>query len=132
MSMMMMGNRARMTYPKQTMAQFAEWLVGQLDRPVVDQTGLTKKYDLSLEYSPESVGGMAEARWETAGFRPWLVAGTVVGGDGEEARAGRPPANSAPTLFAALQEQLGLKLEQKKGPVDLIVVDHAEKNPTEN
>jgi len=40
--------------------------------------------------------------------------------------------DAGPTLEAAVQSQLGLKLEQKKGPVDIVVVDHAEKVPTEN
>ena len=40
--------------------------------------------------------------------------------------------DAAPTLIVAVQEQLGLKLESKKGPVDILVIDHAEKVPTEN
>lgn len=125
MSMMMMNGRARITNPKQTMAQFAEWLVGQLDRPVVDQTGLTKKYDLSLEYAPESTGGRGQMGGALAMARAQMP----------PAEGGAPAADTesqAPTLFAALQEQLGLKLEQKKGPVELLVIDRLEKTPTEN
>ncbi len=43
-----------------------------------------------------------------------------------------PDGASAPSLFTAVQEQLGLKLESRKGPLDVLVVDHAEKVPTEN
>jgi uncharacterized protein (TIGR03435 family) len=122
MSMMMMPGRARISSAKQTMSQLAEWLSNQLDRPVVDQTGLTKNYALTLEYSPESVGGR--------GPMGMALPPMPSGGEG-----GTPPeadSQAAPTLFSALQEQLGLRLEQKKGPVDLLVVDHLEKTPTEN
>jgi uncharacterized protein (TIGR03435 family) len=44
----------------------------------------------------------------------------------------QPDADSGPNLFAAVQEQLGLKLEKAKGPVEILVVDHAEKVPTGN
>ena len=46
--------------------------------------------------------------------------------------AGAPDAQSGPDLFTALQEQLGLKLEKAKGPVEILVVDHAEQVPTGN
>ena len=43
-----------------------------------------------------------------------------------------PDAEPAPTLMEAVQQQLGLKLEQKKGTVDILVIDHADKTPVEN
>jgi len=46
--------------------------------------------------------------------------------------ASAPDGQSSPSLFSALQEQLGLKLEQRKGPVELLVIDHLEKVPIEN
>jgi uncharacterized protein (TIGR03435 family) len=46
--------------------------------------------------------------------------------------ASAPDAQSSPNLFTALQDQLGLKLERRKGPVDLLVIDHMEKTPIEN
>jgi uncharacterized protein (TIGR03435 family) len=54
------------------------------------------------------------------------------GGGAGGAPAGLPEAEPLPDIFGAVQAQLGLRLEPKKGPVDLIVVDHAEKTPTEN
>jgi uncharacterized protein (TIGR03435 family) len=122
MSMMFMNGRARISGSKQTMAQFAEWLVNQLNRPVVDQTGLTKKYDLTLDYAPESLGG----RGPMGGVPP----SAPPGGDG--GAPAEADSQAAPGLFTALQEQMGLKLEQKKGAVDLLVVDHLEKTPTDN
>jgi len=46
--------------------------------------------------------------------------------------ASTPDGPSNPNLFSALQEQLGLRLEQRKGPVELLVIDHLEKVPIEN
>ena len=69
---------------------------------VVDQTGLTGEYQIQLHWAPGSAGSDA-------------------------------PADAvAPSLFTAVQEQLGLKLESRHGPLDSIVVDHAEKIPAEN
>jgi uncharacterized protein (TIGR03435 family) len=118
--MMMMPGRMRMMSTKQTMAQFAEALGNQMDRPVVDQTGLTKNYDITLEFAPEGMVGRG-----MPGMPP-----PPPPGDGGMPRDA--DSQAAPSLFTALQEQLGLKLEQKKGPVDLLVVDHLEKTPTEN
>jgi uncharacterized protein (TIGR03435 family) len=72
-----------------------------LDRPVVNKTGLTGKYDFDLEWAPDS---------------------SQFGGDIAPASADAP---SAP-FFTAIQQQLGLKLEATRGPVDALVVDHAE------
>jgi bla regulator protein BlaR1 len=83
-----------------------------MGRPVVDKTGLTGKYSFVLEWTPEP-GADARAQ----GF-----------GDGITAPA---PAPGGPTIFTALQEQLGLRLDAQKGPVPNIVIDRVEK-PSEN
>jgi len=84
------------------MAHLANILGASLHRVVIDHTGLSGGYDLSLDWTPEPPAGS-----DTSGE------------------------SSGPSLFAALQEQLGLKLESTKGPVDIIVVDNIEK-PTDN
>ena len=86
------------------------WRLGQLlDRPVVDMTGLKGGYDFELAYTRDLPPGFPEN-------------GLI---------NGEPPDTSGPSIFEALQKQLGLKLERQKGPVEILVVDHAEK-PTEN
>jgi len=82
-----------------------------LGSTVVDQTGLAGKYDFDLKWTPEVGSGMPAGP-----------------SDGGPAGAGNPPApdNSGPSLFTALEEQLGLKLEAKKVPADVIVIDHIE------
>jgi uncharacterized protein (TIGR03435 family) len=115
-SMIMMRDRARLWARGETMPQFAEWASDQLSKPVTDSTGLTGKYDFILSWRNESMAG------------PMPPPG-----------AGGPPpldstvdAEALPTLIGAVQEQLGLKLEPKKGNLDLVVIDHVEKVPTEN
>jgi uncharacterized protein (TIGR03435 family) len=76
----------------------------ELGRIVIDKTGLTGKYDFTLKWTPET------------GRPPML--------NGE-------PDTSAPSIFTAIQEQLGLKLESTKAPVSVLVIDHAEL-PAEN
>ena len=82
--------------------------VGNLGRPVIDQTGLTGKVDFLLEFAPER--------------RP---------GPEDGANAAAPPDTAGPGFEEALKQQLGLKLESQKGPVEVWVVDHVE-HATEN
>jgi uncharacterized protein (TIGR03435 family) len=117
------NGRLQMTSGHATMAMLAATLSGQIGRPVVDQTGLAGEYDYQLEFTRE---GLAMPKG-----MPMM--GPPPGGDG-----GRGPAptgdggEAGPSIFTAVQEQLGLRLESRKGPVELIVVDSAEKTPTEN
>jgi uncharacterized protein (TIGR03435 family) len=119
--MMMMPGRMRMMATKQTMAQFADSLGNQMDRPVVDQTGLTKNYDFTLDFAPEGLVGRG---------MPGMPPPPPPSSDGGV--SAEPDSQAAPSLFTALQDQLGLKLEQKKGAVDLLVIDRLEKTPTDN
>jgi uncharacterized protein (TIGR03435 family) len=80
-----------------------------LDLPVVDLTNLHGGYDFNLEYTRELPLGFPEG-------------GKINGED---------PDTSGPTVFAAVKQQLGLDLKAQKGPVEVIVIDHAEK-PTAN
>lgn len=77
--------------------------MGELDRPVLDQTGLSGAFDLIIEYDRSANNG---PQTETTG-------------------------PTGPTLFEAMKTQLGLKLEQQTGPVKTFVVDHIEE-PTPN
>ena len=118
--MMMMNGRARLMGTGQPISRLADVLARQLGRPVTDKTGLASTYDFTLDFDPEgSIGG-----------RGMMPPPPHEGGpDGPGVSA---PETESAGLFTALQEQLGLKLEQKKGPLDLLVVDHSEKAPVEN
>jgi uncharacterized protein (TIGR03435 family) len=93
-------------------------LSDQLGHHVIDKTGLTAKYDIHLKWAPEDHQGP-----EMKG------AASNIGGSGGD--GGAPSGDTGPSIFAALQEQLGLKLESAKAPVEVLVIDHAEK-PTAN
>ena len=86
-----------------------------LGRTISDQTGLTGKYDFVLQWAPDDA--------------PPQTAGAPEGG--QPASNGALQTNTGPSIFTALEEQLGLKLESRKAPVDVIVVDHIER-PSEN
>lgn len=91
-----------------TVSQFVNLLPRFVDRVVVDNTGLTGRVELRLMWTP------APGEW----IAP------VAGGAATALADG-------PSLFTAITEQLGLKLHSRKGPVDTLIVDHAER-PSEN
>jgi len=94
------------------MSAFAFQLSNFLGRSVVDQTRLTAKYDLKLEWTPDEN--------QAANLREMGVAEREI-----------PAVDPGPSLFTALQEQLGLKLESAKGPVEVFMIERIER-PSEN
>ena len=104
---------------KLTMASLAETLARFEDRPVVDMTGATGKFDVDLDFTEEDYHAML--------IRSALAAGVILP---PEAIAAMERA-SGDSLFGAL-EKVGLKFERRKAPLDVIVIDHISKTPTEN
>jgi uncharacterized protein (TIGR03435 family) len=128
MSMGGPGGAAHMQFNKATMAQFADRLSEMLDRPVVDQTGIEGNYDIALDVSMEEMAGMKRMA-AGAPMGPMMAGGPGGPGGGEHGPA--PDAAAPASIFSSIQA-LGLKLDPKKGPVDRILVEKAEKVPTEN
>jgi uncharacterized protein (TIGR03435 family) len=106
--------RGRLTTQGTNMPALADQLSSVLGRTVLDKTALTGMYDLTLEWQPdENQVVMFRAMGVPAGF-------------------GAPPPDwPGPTLFTALEEQLGLRLESQKGPVEMFTIERIEK-PSEN
>jgi uncharacterized protein (TIGR03435 family) len=98
-SMVSGRGRGRMDFQKVSLPTLAVNLAGNLDRIVIDKTGLSGEFDFTLEWNPD---------------------------------LSQPdPDQSKPSIFTALTEQLGLRLESTRGAVEVLVIDHAEK-PSEN
>ena len=115
--MMIMRGNGHLEAKGMVLSQFTDMLSRQLDRPVEDQTGLTAKYDIKLDFTPdESTPGMGAKM----GIAPPMPRGD--GGEGPDHGAD----TNSPSLFTAMQTQLGLKLEARKGSVQVLVIDHAE------
>ena len=124
------GMRVRLNAERQTMAQLADSLSNQVDRPVVDMTGLTQRYDFTLDFAPDQAALMAKMGALPGGMMPPPPVGAGGPGPGDAGpRLGAPETDSA---TVAIQEQLGLKLEPRKAPADILVIDHLEKTPSEN
>jgi len=100
---MMQFRNGQLTAQAIPISRLVDNLSVNVDRIVVDKTSLSGKYDMTLRWSSDEV---ASAQQDST-------------------------PNSTPSIFTALQEQLGLKLESTKGPVDTIVVDHVAM-PSEN
>jgi uncharacterized protein (TIGR03435 family) len=114
---MMRMSRGQVTGQAIPITSLVDILSRQLEKTVIDKTGLTGKYDLELNWTPEeSEGG---------------VGGPPPPPAGSPQRTEPAPDSSGPSLFTALQEQLGLRLQSAKGPVETLVVDHVE-IPSEN
>jgi uncharacterized protein (TIGR03435 family) len=100
----------------------------QLGRKVVDQTGLKGNYDFDLKWTPDQgPGGGGGMMGAGPGGGP--PPGVGPGGPGGDAPP--PPDSSGPSIFTAVQEQLGLKLESAKGPIDMLVIESVQK-PSED
>jgi len=99
------GTRGQLTVVGAPLTMLADQLGSVLGRPVKDETGLTTLYDFKLEYAPETPDQPGPEDATGAGDRP--------------------------SIFTALTEQLGLRLEPRRGPVPVYVVEKIEK-PSEN
>lgn len=97
---------------KMTFAGFADLISSFVDHPVVDRTGIKDDFDFKLDFAMDA-------------------AALKIGGAPAKAERRADAAEDLPSIFTAVQT-LGLKLEPRKEPMDLIVIDHAEKIPTEN
>jgi uncharacterized protein (TIGR03435 family) len=100
-----------MTVRNATMIDFAGFLQRYvLDRPVIDKTAISGKYNIELKWMPDQ---------------------SQFGGRTVTASTAADNLDSLPSLYSALQEQVGLKLESTKASVEVLVVDHVER-PSEN
>jgi uncharacterized protein (TIGR03435 family) len=125
--MMMNINGSRLFRGNITIDQLILHLTNSLDRPVIDSTGLKGTYEIELSYLGDETDGMGRMM---ANMPPPPGGGDAVG-RGEPSRQ-QDASTPTATLPQALQQSLGLKLEPKKLPIDMIVVDSANKVPTEN
>jgi len=105
---MSMNGRGQFNLARAPVAALANQLGQVLGRSVIDRTGLTGNYDFELKWTPDEGQGTMK----------------MAGGEGPP-----PSTDSAAgtSIFTALQEQLGLKLESTKGPVEILVIERAEK-----
>jgi uncharacterized protein (TIGR03435 family) len=101
------ASRGHLSGKKVTLRMLTSPLVAQVGRPVLDETGVTDKLDLALDWTADANLGPQGDRGQAQG------------------------STEGPSIFTALREQLGLKLESGKGPVEILVVEHAEK-PSED
>jgi uncharacterized protein (TIGR03435 family) len=113
---MTMGpNGLQVVMLKTKVSALADMLTSILSKPVVDRTGLTGNYQITLDIPPEDVQNVARA----------------LGMGGPAATIGLPSDPGGSSMFQAV-EQFGLKLDSRKEQIDILVIDHIEKLPTAN
>lgn len=118
MMMQVDGAGAHLKAPSATLANLAEMISRFSERPVVDMTGIEGQYDFDLVFSPETVrGGPVGGRFPKPG-----------GGEHVQPDTPSEPAGSIYDSVA----RYGLKLDPRKAPMEVLIVDHIEKEPTEN
>jgi uncharacterized protein (TIGR03435 family) len=104
------GGAMTMTGQAVSMPMLIRLLSQRVGRIVVDKTGLTGNFDFYMQFTPEEGGLLAASSDAPGGASPL------------------PPSDpGAPSIFTAVQEQLGLKLESGKGPVEIVVIDHVDR-----
>jgi uncharacterized protein (TIGR03435 family) len=120
------GNGSYMTYGdnkfigrKMPPLALSESLARFVDKPVIDMTGLTGLYDFDLVFTPEDFRAMM--------IRAAVKAGITLPPEAMKLLDG----SNGDSLFTAI-ETIGLKLEQRKAPIEVLVIDHIEKSPTDN
>lgn len=107
-----MVQNGKLVFLAMSVADFCQNLMwNALDRPVIDKTGIAGKFNFRLEFAPD----------ETT---PFFRSGSV-----DPVAAPSEPVG--PSIFTALQQQLGLKLQPGRGPIESIIIDHIER-PSEN
>jgi uncharacterized protein (TIGR03435 family) len=109
---------AHLKTPSATLANLAEAISRFSERPVVDMTGIQGQYDFDLVFSPETMRG------GPGGMRPPMP---PPGGEASSAASSDPAAS----IYESVR-RYGLKLEPRKAPMEILIVDHIEKTPTEN
>jgi uncharacterized protein (TIGR03435 family) len=104
------------------MAKLTQFLAVRLDRPVQDFTGLSGTYDIDLAWAPDPLIDR-----QSPSAASYSSATAALGDTGSDL-----PAAPTATLFTAIRDALGLKLDPRKEPVEMLVIDHVERVPTEN
>lgn len=127
--MQMGGGEQHLDFSDAPLSLLVSVLSHSVGRTVIDKTGLSGKYNFNLHWTPDP--GMGGPMMGGPGPGPGpggpgpgpAPGGNVSIGAGSPASA---PDSSGPSIFTALQEQAGLKLDSEKGPVDVIVIDHVD------
>jgi uncharacterized protein (TIGR03435 family) len=106
------GGARTLTFQNVDLSSLVGQLTQRLGRTVVDKTGLTGRYDFTLTWVPDPAQGSI---------------GNGADDSRQPAARSIAPETSGPSILTAVQEQLGLKLESGKGPVEIIVIDRVER-----